>query len=89
MKKRLVLADDLRVAQARAAFESLEAAAAKKSVEIDASRVAKIDGAGVQALAAATLRFRAAGVAWKFHEPSEALRRAAHVAGLESVLELP
>jgi len=89
MKKKLVLAEELRIANARAAFEALEAAGARKSIDIDASRVAKVDAAGLQALAAATLRLRARGAAWSWHAPSEALTRAARLAGLEGILELP
>jgi anti-anti-sigma regulatory factor len=86
---RVTLGPDLRIAHAREIFEALEGAAARGPVEIDASEVAKVDAAGLQALAAALIRFREAGVQWRWNDPSLALISAAKMAGLESTLELP
>ena len=85
---RVTLGTDLRIAHARVVFEALEGAAARGPVEIDASEVTKVDAAGLQALAAALIRYRDAGVQWHWNDPSLALVSAARLAGLESTLEL-
>ena len=61
------LGSDLRIGRAREVFNMLDAAnkAAGKSVivVIDAAEVSKIDTAGLQALTAATVRFRSVNFA--------------------------
>jgi anti-anti-sigma regulatory factor len=87
--RQVVLAEDLRVANARATFESLAAHPGTGTLEIDASQVARIDAAGLQALAAALGRLRAAGVEARWKAPAPALAAAAALAGLEAILALP
>ena len=86
------LGSDLRIGRAREVFNMLDAAnkAAGKSVivVIDAAEVSKIDTAGLQALTAATVRFRTAGRKWRWHNPSPILTNAAKLLGLESALEI-
>lgn len=86
------LGSDLRIGRAREVFNMLDAAnkAAGKSVivVIDAAEVSKIDTAGLQALTAATVRFRTAGTKWRWHNPSPILTNAAKLLGLESALEI-
>jgi anti-anti-sigma regulatory factor len=84
--RRIALDEDLRIAGARAAFDAL--AAGKGDVEIDASRVARVDAAGLQALVAGIARVRAGGASCRWHEPSGALAAAASLAGLARALEL-
>ena len=48
----VALGEDLRIANAAATFETLAAAAQGGAVAIDASQVARVDGAGLQALVA-------------------------------------
>lgn len=84
----VALGDDLRIAHARATFETLAGAAQDGVVEIAGAQVTRVDAAGLQALAAAIARLRAAGVSCRWEKPSEALVAAARVAGLEGALEL-
>lgn len=86
--RRIALGEDLRIAQAREAFAAIAAAADARSVEIDAGRVARVDGAGLQALAAGVGRLRAAGVECRWSAVSEALAGAAGLAGLAAALAL-
>jgi len=87
--RQVVLAEDLRIANARATFESLAALPATGALEIDASQVARVDAAGLQALAAALARLRAAGVEARWKAPAPALAAAAALAGLDAALALP
>ena len=88
--RRIALAEDLRIAGARAAYEALAAAGeGARSLEIDAAAVGRIDGAGVQALAVAIARLSAAGVKCRWGDVSPALAAAAGIAGLSKALALP
>ncbi|MBA2689813.1 MAG: STAS domain-containing protein [Burkholderiales bacterium] len=84
----VTLGSDLRISRAREVFAALEAAASFPSVRIDGADVIRIDAAGLQALAAAVVRFRTAGAVWRWHNASPALAGAAKLLGLASVLEL-
>ena len=84
----VALGEDLRIAHAAAIFETLAAAAQGGSLAIDASRVARVDAAGLQALAAGLARLRAAGVQWRWQEVSATLSTAAGIAGLGAILAL-
>ena len=55
---------------------------------VDASLVAKVDAAGLQALAACAARWRADGISWRWEQPAEPLKSAARQAGLEAALGL-
>jgi anti-anti-sigma regulatory factor len=84
--RKLVLGSDLRIADARAAFESLAGQAAHGAVEIDASQVARVDAAGLQALAAAIARMRASRVKCRWTAVSGTLAGAAALSGLARAL---
>ncbi len=85
----VVLGSDLRIGQVAELFSRLEGAAASgRPVALDASEVSKVDAAGLQLLAAAAVRFRTAGVTWRWHNRSAALVGAAQVLGLDGALEL-
>jgi anti-anti-sigma regulatory factor len=84
----LALGEDLRIARSRELFDSLSAAPPKATVVIDASSVAKVDAAGLQALAACMGRWRAAGTSWRWEKPAEPLKAAARLAGLGEALRL-
>ena len=86
--RRIALGDDLRIGNARAAYESLVGAADGGILEIDASAVGRVDGAGLQALAAAAAALRARGVKLRWGEVSGALAGAAALAGLQRTLGL-
>ncbi len=85
---RVTLPPDLRIGSVRPTWEALAAVPARATVVIDASSVAKVDASGLQLLAAALVRLRASGSAWRWREASGVLRSAAHLAGLSSDLEL-
>ena len=87
--RQVVLVEDLRIANARATFESLAAQPGTVALEIDASQVARVDAAGLQALVAALARLRALGVEARWKAPAPALAAAAALAGLEAILVLP
>ena len=88
--RRVILGEDLRIAGARAAFESLAAAGnGARALEIDGAAVARVDAAGLQALAAALARLDAAGVSCRWKAVSPALDGAARLAGLAPALALP
>jgi len=82
------LGEDLRIAHAAATFETLAAFADAGTVAIDASQVARVDAAGLQALVAGLARLRAAGVRWRWQEVSATLSTAAGIAGLGAALAL-
>ncbi len=84
----VALGEDLRVAHAAAAFETLAAAANGGIVAIDASQVARVDAAGLQALVAGLARLRAAGIQWRWQEVSATLSTAVGLAGLGAALAL-
>lgn len=85
----IALGGDLRIGRAGEVFQMLSAAANTGSVVvIDAAEVGKIDAAGLQTIVAATMRFRAADVQWRWRNQSPALISAAKMLGLEEALEL-
>lgn len=86
---RVSLGSDLRIGSVAELRGRLDAAAGGgRPLAIDASEITKIDAAGLQLLAATAVRFRTAGVAWRWHNPSAALVGAAQVLGLDGALEL-
>jgi anti-anti-sigma regulatory factor len=85
---RVDLGADLRIGRAREVFDALAAAGNKATVVIDASTVAKVDAAGLQALAAHVVQWRTAGKAWRWDNPSDTLRTSARSAGLDEALGL-
>ena len=88
--RRVTLGEDLRIAGARAAFESLAASGkGAGAIEIDGAAVARVDAAGLQALAAAVARLGAAGVDCRWRAVSPVLDGAARLAGLAPALALP
>lgn len=87
-EQRLALGEDLRIAHAREVFDALAESDPQATVVIDASSVAKVDAAGLQAIAARVARWNASGLQWRWEKPAEALRCAARQAGLESALRL-
>ena len=87
-EKIVTLPADLRVGTAREVWSALESAGEQATVVIDASSVSKVDASGLQLLAATVVRFRTAGVKWRWQDPSEVLHNAARLAGLNAALEL-
>jgi len=86
--RRISLGEDLRIARAREVAAIVCAAADAGSLEIDGSQVARVDAAGLQALAAGFARLRVAKVSVRWSEPSAALFASAALAGLAGALEL-
>ena len=84
----VALGEDLRIAHAAATFETLATAAAGGTVAIDASQVARVDAAGLQALAAGLARLHAAGIECRWQQVSATLSTAASLAGLGAALAL-
>jgi len=82
------LGADLRIGQARDLYSRLLAAREAGEVLLDGAEVAKVDAAGLQALAAALVTLRTAGVACRWQNPSGTLSAAAALAGLEATLQL-
>ena len=88
--RRIALGEDLRIAHARETFDAIASAGeGAQALEIDAASVARVDGAGLQALAVAILRLDAAGVKCRWGEVSPALTGAAEACGLSKALALP
>ncbi len=87
-EQRVALGEDLRIAHAREVFEALDGADPKATVVIEASSVAKVDAAGLQALAVCVGRWRAAGRPWRWEQPAQPLQAAARQAGLQAALGL-
>jgi anti-anti-sigma regulatory factor len=87
-EQRVALGEDLRISRAREIFAGLEGGDPKATAVIDASLVAKVDAAGLQALAVCVGRWRAAGRAWRWDQPAQPLKAAARLAGLEAALGL-
>jgi anti-anti-sigma regulatory factor len=86
--RRVELGADLRIARAGEVFAALQPARRGASFVLAASEVARVDAAGLQALAVAAARWREQGIAWKWDEPSQALLGAARLAGLDAHLGL-
>ncbi len=85
--RRITLGEDLRIAHAREAFDAIAAAGeGAQALEIDAAGVARVDAAGLQALAVAILRLGAAGVKCRWGGVSPALTSAAEACGLSKAL---
>ena len=61
---------------------------ADQDVELDASELSRIDGAGLQLLAAFALELGQRGHALHWHGVSEALAKGAQVSGLANLLGL-
>ncbi len=87
-ERRVALAPELVVANARAILASLSPPGGPVTLVIDASPVRKVDAAGLQLLAACAAQWRAQGRAWRWERPAEALRAAARLAALEETLGL-
>ena len=83
------LGEDLRVAQARATYESIAACIERKDVTIDAAKVARIDAAGLQSIAAGIAQLHAANVRLEWVHVPDALANAAVLAGIDEALQLP
>lgn len=89
--KPLKVGHDLRIGEARALFEALDAASRLpgERIVLDAGHVDKADAAGVQALVAGTLLLRQAGKSVSWAGCSAHLRSAADLLGVAGVLEFP
>ena len=83
------LGDDLRIGAARATYESIVACLEREEVTIDAAKVARIDTAGLQAIAAGIARLHAADVRLEWVHVPDALANAAALAGIDEALHLP
>ena len=79
---------DLRIGSAAAVHAELSGAAMDQALVIDASAVAKVDAAGVQAVLAGLLKRQAQG-GWSWTAPSEPFLRAVRVLGLHDAMALP
>ena len=84
----ITLGPDLRIGQAGDAFARILAARNASEVVLDGGEVTGVDAAGLQALAAALVTLRTAGVAWRWQTPSGTLSAAAALAGLATMLKL-
>jgi len=84
----IALGPDLRIARAGEAFSAILAARAAGEVVLDGGEVAKVDAAGLQALAAALVTLRTAGVQWRWQTASGTLSSAAALAGLDATLKI-
>ena len=84
----IALGPDLRIAQAGDAFQRILAARGAREVLLDGGEVAKVDAAGLQALAAALVTLRTAGVGWRWQTASGTLSSAAALAGLGATLRI-
>jgi anti-anti-sigma regulatory factor len=82
------LGADLRIGQAGDAFARILAARNAGEVVIDGGEVAGVDAAGLQALAAALVTLRTAGVPWTWQARSGTLSAAAALAGLDATLQI-
>jgi anti-anti-sigma regulatory factor len=86
--RRISLGEDLRIARASDVTAMLRGAAQAGVVEIDASQVARVDAAGLQALVAGIAALKIAKVSLRWNEPSETLVASAALAGLAPALGL-
>jgi anti-anti-sigma regulatory factor len=84
----VALGADLRIAQAGDTFARILAARESGEVLLDGAEVAKVDAAGLQALAAALVTLRTAGVSWRWQTASGTLSSAATLAGLGETLRI-
>ena len=85
---RVALGEDLRIGRAREVAQLFAQAHGAGAVEIDGSKVARVDGAGLQAVVAGVMALDEARIPCRWHGVSEALAGAAAIAGLDAVLEL-
>jgi ABC-type transporter Mla MlaB component len=86
----LYLPEDLGIAAVAALHEELRARVdAGQATRLVAAEVGRVDGAGLQLLAAFARECERRGQPLAWDGPSEALHRAARLLGLESVLHLP
>ena len=81
------LGADLRIGRAREVHRALTQIQTATLI-VDGGEVAKVDAAGLQSVLAALVHSRTAGVAWRWHNPSLALKSAAQLMGLDGALEL-
>lgn len=79
------LGEDLRIGRAREVAAMLAVADAG-AIEIDASKVARVDAAGLQAVVAGVARLRAAKVKCRWSAVSEPFAQSVKVAGLGRAL---
>jgi anti-anti-sigma regulatory factor len=86
--RRISLGGDVRIARAGEVAQLLADAREAGSVEIDAAEVERVDGAGLQAIAAGLARLRAARVKFRWSGVSPTLASSAAIAGLEKALQL-
>ena len=86
--RRISLGGDVRIARAAEVAKLLADAGDAGSVEIDAGEVERVDGAGLQAIAAGIAGLRAARVKCHWAAVSPALAASAEVAGLKKALLL-
>lgn len=85
----IALGGDLRIGRARDLYTALtESVVPGTTVIVDGAEVAKVDAAGLQCVLAAAVHLRTAGVSWRWHNPSLALKSAAQLLGLDGALEL-
>jgi anti-anti-sigma regulatory factor len=85
----VALGADLRIGRAREIHQALTQTQAQgATLIVDGEGVAKVDAAGLQSVLAALVHSRTAGVAWRWHNPSLALKSAAQLLGLDGALEL-
>ena len=84
----IALGADLRIGQAGEVFARIVAAQGASEAVLDGSEIARIDAAGLQALAAALVTLRTAGTGWRWQTPSGTLTAAAALAGLGTTLKL-
>jgi anti-anti-sigma regulatory factor len=81
------LGADLRIGRAREVHQALTQTKTATLI-VDGEEVAKVDAAGLQSVLAALVHSRTAGVEWRWHNPSLALKSAAQLMGLDGALEL-
>jgi anti-anti-sigma regulatory factor len=84
----LTLPTDLRIGTAASTYGEFRALNPARPLMIDASGVAKIDAAGMQAVVAG-LHLRMDSANWTWQAPTETFVRAARLLGLHSILALP
>jgi anti-anti-sigma regulatory factor len=84
----IALGADLRIGHAAEVFARIVAAQGAGEAVLDGSEIARIDAAGLQALACALVTLRTAGTGWRWQTPSGTLSAAAALAGLGATLKL-
>lgn len=86
----VTLPQNARIGQAEALKSKLQKALEKGTpVEVDASKVEKIDTSVMQLLTAFCIKADAGSVEIKWRNPAETVRQAATLLGLERFLKLP